>query len=136
MRTANVAPALPAHYVDTSITNYHTVRSRIQAMLHGADDEDCDTLRLTADAALVAMRLLDEAYPLVQGHFPLGAAVIDEGGGVNVYWLDTERRVELAFPIGVGDPGFIYHQEGRDFAIDRDISPHNLATWLRWFARV
>lgn len=112
--------------------HFDLVTSRVASLLQEDDNEYLPT----PETVRRALQLLNDARPRVHTNFPRATAATDSAGGVNVIWSSPTKELRLAISARADGAGYIYHEQGDDFAIDRDVSAGNLARWLRWFSDV
>ncbi|MDQ2809852.1 MAG: hypothetical protein M3Z04_23485 [Chloroflexota bacterium] len=118
----------------TSRVAFQTTVTRVLDLLE-ADDNEADYKRPNVHTVAAAERWLNLAYAQMDQTFPKGAAVADEEGGVRIYWQSPKRNVQLVIPDKPGAKPWIYQQEGKDYSLDREVSPEKLAYWLNWLAQ-
>ena len=105
---------------------------RVQDLLEAGDD---DTTQPDEYTVYRAARWLYLTYFQMDKTFPKGAAAADENGGIHIYWQSWTRNVQLAVPDEPGAEPWIYHQEGKEYSLDREVSPEKLAYWLNWLVQ-
>jgi len=125
-------PIVHSSQILTSRAAFQTTVARVLELLEADDD---DTARPDEYTVYIAARWLYLTYFQMDKTFPKGAAAIDEEGGIRIYWQSPTRNVQLAIPNEPSAKPWIYHQEGQEYSLDREVSPEKLAYWLNWLAQ-
>ncbi len=118
----------------TARATLQTTVARVQGLLDVIDNDE-DYKRPNEHTVYTAINWLDLAYFQLDKTVPKGAAAVDEDGGIRIYWQSPTRNVQLAIPNTRGAKPWIYHQEGKEYSLDREVSPEKLAYWLNWLAQ-
>ncbi len=97
--------------------------------------DDYGILRLDEAAFERARELLTDATIVLastyQAKMPYGCASTDSEGGLCIDWLRSDRAVNLVIPASHQKPAYFYHELGPDHAMEYEVTPERLATWLR-----
>ena len=109
---------------------FNLVISRISQILQE------DDFRPTEYALRTALTLVYEANQILKGVFARASVAVSEEGAISIYWRKPGRNLQLTVPAEEGRSAFIYHQENKDYSIERNAMPTTLANWLQWFMRV
>ena len=97
--------------------------------------DDYGILRLDETVFGHARELLtDTTIVLATEHgtkMPYGCASTDSEGGLCIDWLRSDRAVNLVIPATDQKLPYLYHELGPDHAVEYEVTPERLATWLR-----
>lgn len=93
-------------------------------------DEEC--LPPTERAINAALAFLGDAAMDLRTPLPEGALYPDGDGGLRIEWGQADRQVRLVIHHDSPSQDYIYHQERADYALEVNVSAHQLAGWLRW----
>ncbi len=118
---------MPWHYPDSG---FSTTISRVQDLTH-AEDEDETPAQYALSSALDYLYQTQQFLAL---DFPKGATTVGDDGSIDLYWRKPGRAVQLMIPADDRRTVSVYHRDGSDYGIDKDVTPETLARWLEWFA--
>jgi hypothetical protein len=97
--------------------------------------DDYGILRLDEPAFEQARELLTDTTIVLATKYgakmPHGCASTDSEGGLCIDWLRSDRAVNLVIPATDQKPSYLYHELGPDHAVEYEVTPERLATWLR-----
>jgi hypothetical protein len=110
--------------------NLGEVLSDLGSLLQEQSYND-DYLKPRNEVVGSAWQLLDKAGKQLEGKFPLGTIYPDGNGGLRVEWIRQGAEVRLAIPSSTDERPYIYYQFGDTYDADYNVSPTNLAHWLR-----
>ena len=95
------------------------------------DQPDSSFLAPTDYAISSLLGLLNRVYSS-KDEFPRPRIAPDGEGGIRLNWIQPERELRLVLPATPDQRKYIYHQAGREYAAEYDVSEATLAYWLRW----
>ena len=110
---------------------FNIVLSRILQLQLEEDD-----LRPTGYAFQTALALVVEANRVLRGNFARASAAVDEDGSISLYWRKPARNIELNIPAQSQGKHYIYHREGTEHGVERNVTADALAHWIEWFMSV
>lgn len=93
-------------------------------------DEEC--LLPTERAIHAALVFLGDAAVELRTPLPEGALYPDGDGGLRIEWEQDERQIRLVIHRDSSSQDYIYHQERADYALEANVTAHQLAGWIRW----
>lgn len=108
---------------------------RILELLELEEEDDYGILKPTEYAFKTAMKLVLEAYKVMEIEFPQASACTDDEGGIRLTWSsrESERKVCLFCPNNSEQPVDIYHSTRDDYGVVDLLSVLTLINWLKWF---
>jgi hypothetical protein len=110
------------------INNGQFTLERLSAPRYEEDEDE----RPSAWAFDTTSRLVHDAGAVLAGDFPPGAISSDGAGRLRVEWKYSARQLRLVVPAGADGKSYIYHQDGGNFGIVKDLTAASLAGWLTW----
>jgi hypothetical protein len=90
---------------------------RLVALLQEDEEDEEGRLRPTDFAFGRAWQLIMEVSRRLSAPLPTGQPAVDGEGGI---------------PARSGGPEYLYRKDGQHHAVEAEVSPANLAGWLRW----
>lgn len=119
----------------TDETPFDATLRRVRELRNEQDDEA--PVYPTPYAFERVMALLNGAFLLSKARpFPRAVACTWEDGSIFLYWIARDHVLHVRVGAAENRSCYIYHREGDDFDIDRDVTPENLARWIDWYAGV
>ena len=98
-------------------------------------EDEYGVLRPTDYAFEMATQLLVDVSIELKVSFrasvPYGCASTDSAGGIRIDWFRSDCAVNLVIPANEQQRPYIYHQLDADHAVEYEVTPERLATWLR-----
>lgn len=85
--------------------------------------------RKSVDSAIGMM------FPLVQYGYQIPEPIdvdTDHDGGIRIVWENNTRFLELVVPYESNAAAYLYHSEGDNFSLDRDLKPQTLRKRFDW----
>jgi hypothetical protein len=92
-----------------------------------SDDPDED--QATPYAKELAIVLVSESTPL-----PRASAAPWEDGSIFVYWSKGDMRLSLRVAASPAQDSYLYHRHGEVCGVERNVTPAQVAEWMRWFS--
>ena len=108
---------------------------RILELLELEEEDDYGILKPTEYAFKTAIKLVLEAYKLMEIEFPQASACTEDEGGIRLTWSsrDEERKVCLFCQNNSEQPVDIYHSTRDDYGVVDLVFVLTLINWLKWF---
>jgi hypothetical protein len=107
---------------------------RLVALLEEDEEDEEGRLRPTDFAFSRAWHLVIEVSRHLPVRPPTGQPAVDGEGGIGIRWSRGSRQLRLQIPARSGGPEYLYHKDEQHHAVEAEVSPANLAGWLRWLA--
>jgi hypothetical protein len=107
---------------------------RLVALLEEDETDEYGVLQPSQTAFKLAMRLVLEAYDAMGDSFPKASASTDEQGSIRLTWskLESDCEVRLFCPAHSDQQAYLYHELGKDYAVEREVTISVLLQWLEW----
>lgn len=107
---------------------------RLVALLEEDETDEYGILQPSQSAFKLAMRLVVDTYEVMGESFPRASVSTDDKGGIRLTWSkqSAEREVRLVCPADAEQKAYLYHEQGDNYALERDITQSILVQWLEW----
>lgn len=114
-------------------TDLEILRVRLCRLREEEEDEEAGIFPPSEAALSRAWNLIREVAAATAQPLPVAAATDDGHNGVYLYWRKPDRTVQLIVPAAMDQPASLYHRNGWDYAVERDVVAADVARWLAWF---
>lgn len=125
-------------YKVTNESNFQITKNRLLELLQEEDEDDDGFLKPTPCAFDRAWNLLESVSEIMKEQFPKAWVSTDDRGGIRVTWskLEVDAEVRLVCGATPESQTYIYHEQGSEYDIVRQVSVSSLAYWLKWLNQV
>jgi hypothetical protein len=115
-----------------SLERYGEIERRLRELMKAPETDDFGPVR-PWQRAFEALRSILFKIAIAGTIIPLPEDVdTDHDGHIRISWRAEERFLELVAPYELSEEPYIYHSQGATYAIDSQVSPDTLKSWLIW----